>query len=96
MTESVKDPHALVVTAQSQMLDKLQLSEVTRASFMFRNAVLGMVSKPTRILHKICHVVNYGMNAQVQAHCSGCITPSNAIRAPSVQHPDSTGHALWI
>lgn len=86
MTESVKDPHALVVTAQSQMLDKLQLSEVTRASFMFRNAVLGMVSKPTRILHKIGHVVNYGMNAQVQAHCSGCITPSNAIRALSVQH----------
>ncbi|CAH3192981.1 unnamed protein product, partial [Porites evermanni] len=27
MTESVKNPHALVVTAQSQMLDKLQLSE---------------------------------------------------------------------
>ena len=96
MTESVKDPHAFVVTAQSQMLDKLQLSEVTRTSFMFRNAVLGMVSKPTRILHKIGHVVNYGMNAQVKAHCSGCITPSNAIRAPSVQHPDSTGPALWI
>ena len=53
MTESVKDPHALVVTAQSQMLDKLQLSEVTRASFMFHNAVLGMVSKPTRILQKL-------------------------------------------
>ena len=29
MTESVKDPRALVVTSQSQMLDKLQLSEVT-------------------------------------------------------------------
>ena len=29
MTESVKDPRALVVTAQSQMLDKLQVSEVT-------------------------------------------------------------------
>ena len=65
MTESVKDPHALVVTAQSQMLDKLQLSEVTRASLMFHNAVLGMVSKPIRSLHKIGHVVNYGMNAQI-------------------------------
>ena len=29
MTESVKDPRALVVTSQSQMLDKLQVSEVT-------------------------------------------------------------------
>lgn len=29
MTESVKDPRALVVTSQPQMLDKLQLSEVT-------------------------------------------------------------------
>ena len=29
MTESVKDPHALVVTSQPEMLDKLQLSEVT-------------------------------------------------------------------
>lgn len=86
MTESVKDPHALVVTAQSQMLDKLQLSEVRRASLMFHNAVLGMVSKPTPILHKIGHAVNYGMNAQIQPHCSGCITPSNAIRALSVQH----------
>ena len=28
MTESVKDPRALVVTSQPQMLDKLQLSEV--------------------------------------------------------------------
>jgi len=28
MTESVKDPRALVVTSQSQMLDKLQVSEV--------------------------------------------------------------------
>ena len=28
MTESVKDPHALVVTSQPQMLDKLQVSEV--------------------------------------------------------------------
>ena len=28
MTESVKDPHALSVTAQPQMLDKLQFSEV--------------------------------------------------------------------
>ena len=65
MTESVKDPHALVVTAQSQMLDTLQLSEVTRASLMFHNAVLCMVSKPTRTLHKIGHVVNYGMNAQI-------------------------------
>lgn len=33
MTESVKDPRALVVTRQPQMLDKLQLSEVTTASF---------------------------------------------------------------
>lgn len=41
MTESVKDPHALVVTAQSQMLDKLQLSEVSRSSLVFHNAVLG-------------------------------------------------------
>ena len=32
------------------------------------------------------HVVDYGMNAQVQPHCSRCITPSNAIRALSVQH----------
>lgn len=29
MTESVKDPRALVVTSQPQMLDKLQVSEVT-------------------------------------------------------------------
>ena len=29
MTESVKDPRALVVTSQSQMLDRLQVSEVT-------------------------------------------------------------------
>ena len=60
MTESVKDPHALVVTAQSQMLDKLQLSEVRRAYLMFHNAVLGMVSKPTSTLHNIDHftVVN--------------------------------------
>ena len=29
MTEAVKDPHALVVTSQPQMLNKLQLSEVT-------------------------------------------------------------------
>ena len=29
MNESVKDPHALVVTSQPQMLDKLQLSEVS-------------------------------------------------------------------
>ena len=35
MTESVKDPRALVVTSQLQMLDKLQLSEVTRASDFF-------------------------------------------------------------
>lgn len=29
MTESVKDPRALVVTSQPQMLDRLQVSEVT-------------------------------------------------------------------
>ncbi len=28
MTESVKNPRALVVTSQAQMLDKLQVSEV--------------------------------------------------------------------
>ena len=60
MTESVKDPHALVVTAQSQMLDKLRLSEVRWAYLMFDNAVLGMLSKPTSTLNKIDHftVVN--------------------------------------
>lgn len=29
MSESVKDARALVVTSQAQMLDKLQVSEVT-------------------------------------------------------------------
>lgn len=31
MTESVKDPHALVVTSQPQMLEKLQMSEVAQS-----------------------------------------------------------------
>lgn len=52
MTESVKNPRALVVTSQAQMLDKLQVSEVTHVwRFSLTNAPFSTTIYPiTRIL----------------------------------------------